>query len=48
MIYIKFYTLFKEYCANICSTLIEINNQEEDKFLLETMNKLEIGKHIYF
>ncbi|VDI43628.1 Hypothetical predicted protein [Mytilus galloprovincialis] len=36
------YSQAKAYCTNICSTLIEINNQEEDQFLLETMNNLEI------
>ncbi|VDI71401.1 Hypothetical predicted protein [Mytilus galloprovincialis] len=38
---IHFNTLLKEYCTTICSTLIEINNQEEDQFLRETIKNLE-------
>ncbi|CAC5406624.1 unnamed protein product [Mytilus coruscus] len=36
------YSQAKEYCTNICSTLIEINNQEEDQFVYETFQNLEI------
>ncbi|XP_071139175.1 lithostathine-like isoform X2 [Mytilus edulis] len=35
------YNQAKEYCTKICSTLIEINNQEEDQFLRETIKNLE-------